>query len=63
MLGVSGGPPSDYTGRSVSVGDVIETPDGKLYFCDAYGWVPVDWAQPQRQNNTEAEDAPRSEAP
>lgn len=62
MLGVSGGPPSDYTGRSISVGDIVET-DGQLWYCDAYGWVPVSWATPQRQHSTDEAGTPRSEAP
>ena len=61
MLGVPGGPPSDYTGRSISVGDIVET-EGQLWYCDAYGWVPVSW-KPETQNSTEEQKAPRSRAP
>ena len=61
MLGDPEGPPPDYTGRSVSVGDLVETDDGQLWFCDAYGWAPVSWAPDQ--HNTEEKEAPRSEAP
>lgn len=62
MLGDPEGPPPDYTGRSVSVGDIVETDDGQLWFCDAYGWAPVSWA-PANEHNTEGKEAPRSEAP
>lgn len=61
MLGVDGGPPADYTGRSISVGDIVETEDGRLHFCDAYGWAPVSWAQ--AQDSAERGQTPRSEAP
>ena len=46
MLGDPVGPPADYHGRSISVGDIVET-EGQLWFCDAYGWVPVSWRSPQ----------------
>ena len=61
MLGIEG-PPADYHGRSLSVGDVVETDDGHLWFCDAFGWAPVSWA-PQTQNSMAADAKPRSEAP
>lgn len=36
--------PEDYTGHSMSVSDIIETPDGRLWFCDSKGWQQVKWA-------------------
>ena len=38
------GPPEDYTGHSMSVSDIIETPDGTLWFCDSFGWEKIRWA-------------------
>lgn len=35
--------PEGFTGRSMSVSDIIETPDGKLWFCDSKGWQQVQW--------------------
>ncbi|MBQ1790451.1 MAG: hypothetical protein II008_09745 [Oscillospiraceae bacterium] len=35
--------PEDFTGRSMSVSDIVETPDGKLWFCDSFGWREVQW--------------------
>ena len=32
-----------FTGHSLSVSDIIETPDGKLWFCDSFGWKEVTW--------------------
>lgn len=34
--------PSDYMAHSMSVSDVVETPDG-FYFCDSFGWQKLDW--------------------
>lgn len=36
--------PEDYTARSVSVSDIVETPNG-LFFCDRVGWQPVRWKE------------------
>ena len=36
--------PEDYMARSVSVSDVVETPNG-LFFCDRIGWQPVRWKE------------------
>lgn len=36
--------PEDFEGRSMSVGDIIETPDKRLWFCDSIGWKEVAWA-------------------
>ena len=36
--------PDSYEGRSMSVGDIVETPDGKLWYCDSFGWEEVRWA-------------------
>lgn len=35
--------PGDYEGRSMSVGDIVETPDGRLWYCDSFGWKRVEW--------------------
>lgn len=35
--------PDDFTGRSMSVSDIVETPDGKLWLCDSFGWREVQW--------------------
>ena len=32
--------PKDYTGRSLSVSDIVEI-DGENYFCDAFGWIKL----------------------
>ena len=32
--------PADFTGRSMSVSDVVET-DGKFYFCDSVGFQEI----------------------
>lgn len=37
--------PEDFTGHSMSVSDIVETPDGKLWFCDSMGWCEVQWAK------------------
>ena len=37
--------PEDFTGHSMSVSDIVETPDGKLWFCDSMGWREVQWAE------------------
>ena len=34
--------PDDFNGRSLSVSDVVKTPDG-YFFCDSFGWVKLDW--------------------
>ena len=33
--------PADYTGRSLSVSDVV-TINGVAYFCDSFGWKKLD---------------------
>ena len=30
--------PSDYTGRSLSVSDIVVLEDTGTYFCDSFGW-------------------------
>lgn len=40
--------PEDFTGHSMSVSDIVETPDGKLWFCDSFGWREVQWAEEAR---------------
>ena len=35
--------PDDFTGHSMSVSDIIETPGGQLWFCDSMGWKKVQW--------------------
>lgn len=37
--------PEDFTGHSMSVSDIVETPDGKLWFCDSVGWHEVEWSK------------------
>lgn len=37
--------PEDFTGHSMSVSDIVETPDGRLWFCDSMGWREVQWAE------------------
>lgn len=37
--------PEDFHGHSMSVSDIVETPDGKLWFCDSMGWREVQWAE------------------
>ena len=32
-----------FTGHSLSVSDIIETPDGQLWFCDSFVWKRVRW--------------------
>lgn len=32
--------PSDFRGHSLSVGDIVSI-DGKEFFCDSIGWIPV----------------------
>ena len=34
--------PSDFKGHSMSVSDLVETESG-LFFCDAFGFTPVEW--------------------
>ena len=34
--------PRGYHAHSMSVSDVVETPDG-FYFCDSFGWKKLDW--------------------
>ena len=40
-----GSVPEDFYGHSMSVSDIIETPDGKLWFCDSLGWERVRWEE------------------
>lgn len=40
--------PEDFTGHSMSVSDIVETLDGKLWFCDSCGWREVQWAEEAR---------------
>ncbi len=35
--------PEDFTGHSMSVSDIVETPDGRLWFCDSLGWKEIQW--------------------
>lgn len=35
--------PANYTARSLSCSDVVETADG-LFYCDRFGFKPVRWA-------------------
>ena len=37
--------PDDFNGHSMSVSDIIEAPDGTLWFCDRSGWARVRWAE------------------
>lgn len=38
--------PKDYTGRSMSVSDVLEFPDlDELWYCDSLGWKRVEWKE------------------
>ena len=41
----AGETPEDFTGHSLSVSDIIETPDGELWFCDSFGWARVRWEE------------------
>lgn len=41
--------PEDFTGHSMGVSDIVETPDGKLWFCDSFGWREVQWAEEERR--------------
>lgn len=41
--------PEDFTGHSMSVSDIVETPDGKLWFCDSMGWREVEWSKEARR--------------
>lgn len=34
--------PEDFPGHSLSVSDVVAL-DGKLYFCDSFGWAEIEW--------------------
>lgn len=36
--------PEDFEGRNMTCSDIIETPDGRLWFCDSIGWKEVRWA-------------------
>lgn len=40
--------PEDFTGHSMSVSDIVETPDGKFWFCDSMGWREVQWAEEEQ---------------
>ena len=35
--------PEDFTGHSMSVSDIVEYPDGRLWFCDSLGWKEIIW--------------------
>ena len=41
--------PEDFTGHSMSVSDIVETPDEKIWFCDSFGWREVQWAEEARE--------------
>lgn len=43
--------PEDFTGHSMAVSDIIETPDGTLWFCDRSGWARVRWS-PEKEAET-----------
>ena len=34
--------PEDFLGHSMSVSDVVKTPEG-YFFCDSFGWVKLGW--------------------
>lgn len=34
--------PGDFKGHSLSVSDVVKTPDGYFY-CDVFGWKKLNW--------------------
>lgn len=34
--------PDDFNAHSLSVSDVVETPEG-FFFCDSFGWQKLDW--------------------
>ena len=34
--------PDGYKGHSLSVSDIVKTPDG-LFFCDRYGWQKIEF--------------------
>lgn len=34
--------PDDFKGHSLSVSDVVKTPEGYFY-CDSFGWKKLDW--------------------
>ena len=34
--------PKDFMAHSLSVSDVVETPEG-FFFCDSFGWQKLDW--------------------
>ncbi len=38
-----GCPPQNFKGRSMSVSDVVQTPDGALWYCAPIGWRRVQW--------------------
>ena len=37
--------PDDYNGRSMSVSDIVEDPDGSLWYCNSIGWRHVRWEE------------------
>lgn len=37
--------PDDYTGRSLSVSDIVEDPDGVKWYCNSIGWRRVRWEE------------------
>lgn len=37
--------PEDFEGHSMSVSDIIEYPDGRLWFCDSLGWKEIQWTE------------------
>lgn len=46
MYGISGeATPEDFEGHSMSVSDIIEYPDGRLWFCDSMGWKEIQWTE------------------
>lgn len=38
--------PEGFTGRSLSVGDIVELKDG-LHYCEPIGWKKVEWRRPE----------------
>ena len=34
--------PDDFKGHSLSVSDVVKTPNG-YWYCDSFGWKKLDW--------------------
>lgn len=47
--------PEDFTGHSMSVSDIVEYPDGRLWFCDSLGWKEVQWAAPEKSAQSPAQ--------